>query len=243
MQDQGVIVTGGAKGIGFAIAEAMAARGARLALIDKDADALATAVEALRAKNGKVTGVTGDVTRRGPCHQAFEAAAAACGRVDVLVNNAGVYIRTPIEEIDDDEWDLIFDVCLRGLFHMSVAAAVHMRKGGGGRIVNIASVDGFVAFPEMVHYAAAKAGVISLTKSFAIAYAGDGILVNGVAPGAIDTPPMRIGGRIQKMADRIPLGRGGEPAEIAEAVCFLASDANTYMTGEVMVVSGGLVIA
>jgi 3-oxoacyl-[acyl-carrier protein] reductase len=242
MQDRGAIVTGGAKGIGFAIAKALAARGARLALVDKDADTLSAAVETLNADGGTVTGVVGDVTRQATCRQAFEEAARACGRVDVLVNNAGIYIRTPIEEIDDDEWDLIFDVCLRGLFHMSVAAARHMRAEGGGRIVNIASVDGYVAFPAMVHYAAAKAGVISLTKSFAIAYAGDGILVNGVAPGAINTPPMRIEGHIQKMADSIPLGRGGEPKEIAEAVCFLASDANTYMTGEVMVVSGGLVI-
>lgn len=243
MEGKGAIITGGAKGIGFSIAEAMAARGTRLALIDKDTDGLSTAVDALRAKGGQVAGVTGDVTRRTACRRAFEEAAAACGRVDVLVNNAGIYIRTPIEEIDDDGWDLIFDVCLRGLFHMSVAAAQHMRGQGGGRIVNIASVDGLVAFPEMAHYAAAKAGVISLTKSFAIAYAGDGILVNGVAPGAIDTPPMRIDDHIQKMASRIPLGRGGEPGEIAEAVCFLASSSNTYMTGEVMVVSGGLVIA
>ncbi len=243
MQDKGVIVTGGAKGIGFAIVEAMAARGARVALIDKDDKALSAAVETLGGKGNRVAGIVGDVTRKEACHQAFEEAAAACGQVDALVNNAGIYIRTPIEEIDDDGWDLIFDVCLRGLFHMSVAAVKHMRERGGGRIVNIASVDGFVAYPEMVHYAAAKAGVISLTKSFAIAYAGDGILVNGVAPGAVDTSPMRIDDHIQKMADRIPLGRGGDPAEIAEAVCFLAGDANTYMTGEVMVVSGGLVIA
>lgn len=243
MQGKTVAITGAAKGIGRGIAEVMAAKGARLALIDKDKAALEDTVAAFNRLGHQAIGIEGDITKRGSCHDAFASAVAAYGRIDSLVNNAGLYIRTPIERINDAEWDLIFDVCLRGVFHMSVAAAVHMRAQGGGRIVNIASVDGFVAFPAMAHYAAAKAGVISLTKSFAIAYADDKILVNAVAPGATNTAPMQENDYLAKLSPRIPLKRGAEPREIAEAVCFLAGDSNTYCTGETMIVSGGLVIA
>jgi NAD(P)-dependent dehydrogenase (short-subunit alcohol dehydrogenase family) len=244
MHGKSVIVTGAAKGLGRGIAELFAERGARVALIDKDRPALGEAVAAFNAKGHQAIGIEASVTHKAACRRAFEDAASALGRVDALINNAGLYIRTPIEKIDDSEWDLIFDVCLRGVFHMSVAAVEHMRLKGGGRIVNIASVDGFVAFPGMAHYAAAKAGVISLTRSFAMAYAGENILVNSVCPGAVDTAPMRVNGYIEKLAqERIPLKRGAQPREIAEAVCFLASGANTYATGENMVVSGGLVIA
>ena len=244
MQGKTAVVTGAAKGLGRGIAEEFAARGARLALIDKDRAALDDTVAALNAAGHQAVAIEASVTHREPCRAAFAAAVAAYGRIDVLVNNAGIYIRTPIERIDDAEWDVIFDVCLRGVFHMATAAVEHMRAQGGGRIVNISSVDGFVPFPAMAHYAAAKAGVISLTRSFAIAYADDNILINSVAPGAIDTGPMRENGYIQKLArERIPLKRGADPREIARAVCFLASEANTYATGENMIVSGGLVVA
>ena len=118
-----------------------------------------------------------------------------------------------------------------------------MKTIGGGRIVNIASVDGFVALPEMAHYAAAKAGVISLTRTFAATYAQDGILVNAVAPGLTDTPRVRAHDRASVVTPRIPLGRLATAREIAGAVCFLGGSENTYITGEVMIVSGGLVIA
>ena len=243
MDGKTALITGGAKGIGWAIAETMAMRGAHVALVDLDRAALDGAVDALEAAGHRATGVQASVTRRADCHRAFDDATDALGGIDILVNNAGIYVRTPIEEITDDDWDLIFDVCLRGLFHMSVAAVRHMRTRGGGRIVNIASVDGFVPFPGMAHYAAAKAGVISLTRSFGLAYVKDGILVNGVAPGATDTEPMRQGGYLDRLVPSLPIGRGAAPAEIAEAVCFLAGDTNSYCVGETMVVSGGLVFA
>jgi 3-oxoacyl-[acyl-carrier protein] reductase len=244
MNGKSVVVTGAAKGLGRGIAELMAARGARLALIDKDRKTLDETVAALNAAGHQCVGIEASVTHREPCHRAFADAVAAFGRIDALVNNAGLYIRTPANRIDDKEWDLIFDVCLRGVFHMTIAAADHMREKGGGRIVNIASVDGFVAFPGMVHYAAAKAGVISLTRSCALDYAPHGVLINAVAPGATDTPPMRVNGYIEKLAaEKIPVKRGAQPKEIAEAVYFLSSDANTYCVGETMIVSGGLVIA
>lgn len=243
MQGKSVVVTGAAKGIGNAIAHVLAAKGARVALIDKDAAALDAAVGVLSDQGREAFPVAAELGPRAACHDAFRQAAQALGRVDALVNNAGVYIRTPMEEIDDQEWDLIFDICLRALFHLSVAAVEHMRGHGSGRIVNIASVDGFVAFPQMAHYAAAKAGVVSLTRTMGLAYAPEGILVNGVAPGAVETGPMLQNDYMKKLAPTIPMKRGGKPEEIAEAVAFLASDANTYMAGETMIVSGGLVIA
>lgn len=220
-----------------------AERGARLALIDKNSELLASVVERLVATGTQAVAVTADLRRRDDCAQAVEAAIDAVGKLDVLINNSGIFIYTPIEDIDDDEWDTVMDVCLRGLFHTSVAACRHMRENGGGRIVNVASVDGFVGLPDMAHYAAAKAGVISLTRSFAMNYVEHGILVNAVAPGLTNTPRVRDNDRAPKVIDKIPIGRLAEPREIAEAACFLGGSANTYCSGETMIVSGGLVIA
>lgn len=244
MQQKAILVTGAGQGIGKAIAELAIERGAtKVALVDKNEESLNKVVAALEAKAEQVVGIVADLRARKSCHDAFSQALSALGNIDVLVNNAGIYIYTPIEQIDDEEWDLVMDVCLRNLFHLSVAGALHMKARGGGRIVNIASVDGFVPLPEMAHYAAAKAGVISLTRTFAAAYASDGILVNAVAPGLTDTPRVRANNREAAVVGRIPLGRLATEREIAEAVCFLGGASNTYMTGEVMNVSGGLVIA
>jgi 3-oxoacyl-[acyl-carrier protein] reductase len=242
LEGRTALVTGAGAGIGRACASLLGRRGARIALIDRDGDALEQAAADLRGQNVDVRAcVTGTIGRREACHDAFNAAAEQAGGIDILVNNAGIYLRTPMEEIDDEEWDRIFDVNVRGLYHTSIAAVRHMRGRGWGRIVNIASVDGLVPFPGMAHYAASKAAVISLTKTFGLAYVTEGILVNAVAPGAIDTEPMRIGNHIARLAETvIPMGRGGEPEEMAEAVAFLASDAASYFAGETIVASGGL---
>ncbi|MBT6202443.1 MAG: SDR family oxidoreductase, partial [Rhodospirillaceae bacterium] len=214
----------------------------RIALIDRDENNLKTASATLENEGIAVAArVCGVIGQRDATRAAFQAAADQAGIIDIVVNNAGIYLRTPMEEIDDEEWDRIFDVNVRGLYHLSIAAAQHMKGKGWGRIVNIASVDGFLPFPGMAHYAASKAAVISLTKTFGMAYLADNIVVNGVAPGAIDTEPMRIGNHIARLAETaIPMGRGGEPHEMAEAVAFLASDAASYFVGETIVASGGL---
>ena len=236
------LVTGGAAGIGEACARLLGARGARIALIDRDPETMAKTARSL-ADSGIVVAaqVEGTIGYREESHGAFAGAVEQAGAIDILINNAGLYLRTPMPEIDDPEWDRIFDVNVRGLYHLSIAAAEHMKPRGWGRIVNIASVDGIVPFPGMAHYAASKAAVISLTKTFGAAYVADGVLVNGVAPGAIDTEPMRIGNHIARLAETIiPMGRGGEPREMAEAVAFLASEAASYFVGETIVASGGL---
>jgi 3-oxoacyl-[acyl-carrier protein] reductase len=244
MKGQNVVVTGAAQGIGAAIAKMAIERGASgVALIDKNREQLETTVAALDSDCARVIGIEADLRRRETCQSAIQQCIDGLGRIDMLANNAGIFIYTPVEDIDDDEWDIVMDVCLRGLFHTSVAAAKHMRENGAGRIVNIASVDGFVALPEMAHYAAAKAGVISLTRTFAMEYVKAGVLVNAVAPGLTDTPRVRANNRAEKVQSKIPVGRLATAAEIADAVCYLGSSSNTYIAGEILNVSGGLVIA
>ena len=241
MAGQAVLVTGGAKGLGLAIAELFAARGARVGLVDIDEAGLANAAARLGGPPG-AEAVHGDVRFGKGADAAFAEAVARLGRVDVLVNNAGVYPRKPILEIDDDTWDYVFDTNLRSMYHMTAAAARHMRPRRAGRVVSIASIDAHIPYAKNAHYAASKAGVISFTKSFAEELAGDNILVNAVSPGPIDTPNLRKLGIYEDLARSTPLGRVATPADIAEVVCFLAGPRNRYMTGETVIASGGIVM-
>ncbi len=235
------VVTGGAKGLGYAIAQLLIARGTRVCIIDIDAEGLSRAVASLGGA-GKAEGVAADIRRRDDAHAAFAKAVAKLGHVDVLINNAGVYPRKPILEIDDEAWDYTFDVNLRSMFHMTVAAANHMKPRRAGSIVSIASIDAYIPYAKNAHYAAAKAGVISLTKSFAQELAPDGIVVNAVSPGPIDTPNLRALGIYEDLAKSTPLGRVAAPGDIAEVVYFLASGRNRYMTGETVIASGGIIM-
>jgi len=235
------VVTGGAKGLGYAIAQLLIARGARVCIIDIDAEGLSRAVASLGGA-GKAQGVAADIRRRDDAHAAFAKATAKLGHVDVLINNAGVYPRKPILEIDDAAWDYTFDVNLRSMFHMTVAAANHMKSRQAGSIVSIASIDAYIPYAKNAHYAAAKAGVISLTKSFAQELAPDDILVNAVSPGPIDTPNLRALGIYEDLAKSTPLGRVAAPEDIAEVVCFLASGRNRFMTGETVIAGGGIIM-
>lgn len=236
------VITGGAQGLGLAIAGMLTEHGARVALIDVDEEALATAIQYLKSKGGDPASVRGDIRRRAGARQAFSDALTALGRVDILINNAGVYPRKNILDIDDDTWDLVFDVNLRGMYNMTAAAVEHMKPSRYGRVVSISSIDGFLPYPKNAHYAAAKAGVISLNKSFADAFAPDQILINTVAPAAIATEKLRILGILDDLKEASPLGRVATPEDIAEVVCFLASDRNRYITGETVIASGGVLM-
>ena len=241
LAQQVVLVTGGARGLGFAIAQLCVARGATVALVDIDEASLADAVERLGGA-ARAQAIVGDIRRQPGAHGAFGEAVRRLGRVDVLVNNAGVYPRKPILEIDDDTWDFVFDTNLRSMFHMTVAAARHMQQRKAGRIVSIASIDAYIPYARNAHYAASKAGVISFTKSFAEELAGCGILVNAVSPGPIDTPNLRQLGIYDDLARSVPLGRVATPEDIAEVVAFLAGPRNRFMTGETVVASGGILM-
>ncbi|WP_118183467.1 SDR family NAD(P)-dependent oxidoreductase [Paraburkholderia phosphatilytica] len=250
MKNQRVVITGGASGLGLSVAKLMLANGAEsLALIDRNGPLLAETVGNLRAEGHTVFAVEGDITRKDTAHRAFGEALEQLGRVDCLVNSAAIYPRAPILEISDDEWDLENAVNIKGTYHMTVAAILHMHDRPkveahvAGRIVNITSVDAFKAHPQNAHYAATKAAVVSLTKSFAHEVAKDGILVNSVAPAGFATDKAKKLGFLGELAAANPLGRAAEPEEIAQWVVMLASSRNTYATGENVIVSGGYIYA
>ncbi|BCZ80176.1 NAD(P)-dependent dehydrogenase, short-chain alcohol dehydrogenase family [Paraburkholderia steynii] len=250
MKNQRVVIVGGASGLGLSVAKLMLADGAEsIALIDKNGPLLDETVGALKAQGHTVFGAVGDITRKDSAQEVFRAALEALGRVDCLINSAAIYPRRPILEISDDEWDLENAVNIKGTYHMMVAAIEHMRSRAkvephvAGRIVNITSVDAFKAHPQNAHYAATKAAVVSLTKSFAQEVAKDGILVNSVAPAGFATDKAKKAGFLGELAAANPLGRAAEPEEIAQWVVMMASARNTYATGENVIVSGGYIYA
>lgn len=250
MRNQRVVIVGGATGLGLAIATLMFKDGVeRIALIDKNGPLLAETISSLKSQGHDALGVEGDITRKETAHAAFRKALDGLGRVDTLVNSAAIYPRKPILDISDDDWDIENAVNIKGTYHMMVAAIEHMRSRAkvepniAGRIVNITSVDAFKAHPQNAHYAATKAAVVSLTKSFAQEVAEDGILVNSVAPAGFATEKARVAGFLGELAKANPLGRAAEPEEIAQWVVMMASARNTYATGENVIVSGGYIYA
>ena len=249
MKDLIVVVVGGGAGFGALLAEMAVRDGAGgVGVIDINASAAETALEPARKAGLAVAVATADISRGPEAHAAFDTVAAALGRVDTLVNSAAIYPRRPLLEITDAEWDASNGVNVKGSYHMMVAAVHHMRQQDlrgpvRGRIVNITSVDAFKAHPQNAHYAATKAAVVSLTRSFAQAVAPDGILVNSVAPAGMATEKARQLGFLDELAKASPLGRGGKPREMAEWVLMAGGPRNTYMTGENIIVSGGYIYA
>lgn len=249
MQGLSVVIVGGGAGLGALLAEMAVAEGAAaLGIIDLDGGAAEAALDPARRAGLPVAHAACDI-RTGPAaHGAFEAVAGVLGRVDTLVNAAAIYPRRPIMDISDADWDASLAINVKGTYHMMVAAVRQMLAqaplgGVRGRIVNIASVDAFKAHPQNAHYAATKAAVVSLTKSMAQAVAPDGILVNAVAPAGMATDKARAAGFLAELAAASPLGRGGEPREMAEWVLMAGGPRNTYMTGETIIVSGGYIYA
>lgn len=248
VKGKGIVITGGSSGLGLAVAEMLAERGARIAIIDMNKELTATAVAKLGKAKAEAHAVIGDIVPKKEAYQLFAEAVAKLGRVHGILNSAGVYPRRPILEITDEDWDFDWKVNVRGTYNISAAAIEHMRTQPldgvvRGRIVNVSSVDGFKAHPKNAHYAATKAAVISLTRSFALEFAEDQILVNSIAPAGIATEKAKKAGFLPELASHTPLGRNATPEDIAEWVCFMLSDGNRYMTGENVIVSGGYIFA
>jgi NAD(P)-dependent dehydrogenase (short-subunit alcohol dehydrogenase family) len=249
MEGQTVVIVGGASGLGFETAKLMLKRGAaKIGIIDRNEQLMAAAAEVLRGEGGEVATAVGDISRRESAHAAFGQIVDALGRVHCLVNSAAIYPRKDIFEITDEEWDLENAVNIKGTYHMMVAAVKHMQAyveapAVTGRIVNVTSVDAFKAHPQNAHYAATKAAVVSLTKSFAHACAKDQILVNSVAPAGFATERAKQLGFLGELAAANPLGRAAEPVEIAEWIVMMGSSRNSYATGENVIVSGGYIYA
>ena len=236
-----VVVTGAANGIGAACARLFAASGAKLALWDVDA----AAAQALAAELGAdARAMRCDVSSRVEVEAATAATLAAFGRVDVLINNAGIFRAADFLDISEADWNAVIGVNLKGAFLVGQAIAREMAKSGGGAIVNMSSVNGVMAIPTIASYNASKGGINQLTRAMALSLADRGIRVNAVAPGTIATELAQkavLGSAEAKerIMSRTPLRRLGEPGEIASVCAFLASDAASYMTGEIVVVDGG----
>jgi len=247
VENQSVVIVGGASGLGLVTAKLMIARGAgKVGLIDRNETLLASSAAALEALGAKVATAVADISRAETAHAGFEAVAARLGRIHALVNSAAIYPRKAILEITDEDWDLENAINIKGTYHMMVAAVRHMRQFVDGpevtgRIVNVTSVDAFKAHPQNAHYAATKAAVVSLTKSFAQECAKDQILVNSVAPAGFATDRAKELGFLPELARASALGRAAEPVEMAEWIVMMASSRNTYATGENVVVSGGYI--
>jgi 3-oxoacyl-[acyl-carrier protein] reductase len=239
-----VVVTGAARGIGAVTAEAFGREGARVAALDIDGAGVDRVVASLAARQIEALGRKTDATASADVRAAVEAVLARWGRVDVLVNNAGGFAAMrALEDTDEAEWDAILRSNLTSAFLVCKAVLPVMKRQRAGRIVNLASVvarGGAVRVPA--HYAAAKAGVVALTRMLALEVADLGITVNAVAPGTTATDRVlaaRTPEETARVAAAIPLGRLGQPAEIAEAILFLASDAASFVTGAVLDVNGG----
>ena len=242
LQDKVAIVTGGAKGIGEACVRRFVEEGARVLVVDLDAQAGAR----LAAELGdRIAFLAGDVTDRAIAARAIDEAAGRFGRLDILLANAGIVHAAPFLDLEEADFDRVLDVNLKSYFLFGQAAARRMvAQGGGGAIVLMSSVNAVLAIPDQVPYVVSKGGVNQLTKVMAIALAPHGIRVNAIGPGTIATELARqavLGSEAarQKLLSRTPLGRLGEPDEIARVALFLASDDASYMTGQTVYPDGG----
>ena len=235
------VVTGGSRGIGLAIAQALAGAGARVAVLARDG---ARAQEAAQGLGGGAQGFACDVSDAAQAETTLGTVDKALGPVDILVNNAGITRDNLLFRIAEDDWDQVLDTNLKGAFLMTKLAARGMIKRRWGRVVSITSVVGLTGNKGQSNYAASKAGLIGFTKAVAKELASRNVLVNAVAPGYIDTEMTRGIAEEAKQALQaaIPLGRLGQGADVAAAVLFLASDLASYITGQVLVVDGGMVM-
>ena len=242
LTDQVALVTGGARGIGREIALAFALAGADVALFDINPQQLEQTAGELRGLGRRAEGIAVDVTDGKQVDDGVAKVLDKLGRIDILINNAGITKDGLLIRMDDAQWDRVLTISLKGTFLCTRAVARHMLKQRRGRIVSIASIVGLIGNPGQANYAASKAGIIGFTKAVAKELASRSVTCNAIAPGFIKTEmtdalPEQARQRLQ---EAIPMGTLGEPVDVAQAALFLVSDAARYITGHVLVVDGGL---
>ncbi|MCD2498874.1 SDR family NAD(P)-dependent oxidoreductase [Microbacterium nymphoidis] len=247
LENKKAIVTGGAGGIGRATCLALAAEGADVAVVDLNSEAAEAVAAEIRTAGGTAIAIGADVSQEADIRRVVETVVAEFGTVNVAFNNAGIIRRSTAEEIEVDEWDLVFGVNVRAIYLMCKHVVPIMRAAGGGSIVNTGSGWGLKGGGRALSYCASKGAVVNMTRALAIDHGPDGIRVNSVNPGDVNTGMLRDEARqlgedtdafLAEAADR-PLRRMGEPREIAQAVVWLASDDSSYVTGSALVVDGG----
>ncbi len=245
LENKVALVTGAAQGIGLACAQALANEGAHVMLADVNGDAAKRAAESLRASGRKAAHTACDVSRKADVDRAVAATVEAFGRLDILVANAGIVHAADFLDLAEADFDRVIGVNLKGVFLAGQAAARQMvKQGGGGTIINMSSVNAVLAIPNQVPYVVSKGAINQLTKVMSVSLAPHGIRVNGIGPGTILTELAKtavLGNREaeRKILSRTPMGRMGEPAEIAGVAVFLASDEASYMTGQTLYPDGG----
>jgi len=247
LQDRVALITGGTSGIGEAVASLFAREGAKVAITGRNETRGHAVTARILESGGRAIFVRTDVRHPAECKRAVETTLGSFGRLDVLFNNAGVFFPQTALECSEEEWDLQIDINLKGTFLMSKYALDPMIAQGGGVIINNSSGWGLVGGDKAVAYCASKGGVVLLTKAMAIDHGRQGIRVNCICPGDVDTPMLAEDARRRGLnwktylagCENRPLGRVGTPDEIAKAVLFLASDDSSFMTGAALVVDGG----
>ena len=246
------VVTGAAKGIGQGIANRLAEAGATVLLVDVDADGAQASASAIEQRGGTASSAVADLSTVDGANAAVATAIERYGRIDVLVNNAGIYPMMPALQLSEEVWDRTLNLNLKGVFFASQAAARAMVASAGGAIINIASVDAIKPIGNLPHYDASKGGVVMLTKSLAKDLGPLGVRVNAIAPGAVQTPgtvaqmpdeiPPDVAAMAAQLTAAMPLRRMGEPDDIARTAVFLACPASEYQTGSTVVVDGGMLL-
>jgi len=243
LQDKVAIITGGGTGIGKGIALLFAQEGAKVVVSGRRMEPLSQTVIEIEKAGGKAIAISADVSKADEVQQLVNQTLSSFGKIDILINNAGVYIPHDALTLTDQEWDMTMSVDLKGVWYTVKAVIPHMLKQGQGKIINISSIAGLIGFEQSPAYCAAKGAVINLTREMALDYAAKNILVNGIAPGVIDTDMtkgmLESEGVKQGMLARLPKKRIGKPEEVSAMVVFLASEEASYVTGATFYVDGG----
>jgi 2-hydroxycyclohexanecarboxyl-CoA dehydrogenase len=243
------LVTGAASGIGRACSLALAQEGIAIGVLDLDPDGSATVVAEIEAAGGKAIALQADISSRPQVEAAVAKLRAAFGPVTILVNNAGISIFVPFEDITDADWDQMFAINTKGTFIVTQAVLPDMKAAGWGRIINMSSSSAQTGSAALVHYAASKGAIISMTRSLAQALGPMGITVNNIPPGSVLDTAMSVRNMnsfpmpVSELAKTIPVGRVGVATDIANACVWLASEASSYVTGQTIGVNGGRVVS